>query len=120
MTTQTHTVTADSRVRLYPETNGNGTVASTSSNHSIRRNGSEAAIDTTASASATTDLTGYDEEQIRLMEEVCIVVNPDDVPVGSGSKKRCMYSRFISTHMLSLECLLLAASDRSILRCWLI
>lgn len=35
------------------------------------------------------DLEGYDEEQIRLMDEVCIVLDEDDVPIGSASKKTC-------------------------------
>ena len=36
------------------------------------------------------ELQGYDEEQIRLMEEVCIVLDEDDIPIGSASKKVCM------------------------------
>ena len=32
---------------------------------------------------------GHDEEQIKLMEEVCIVLDNDDKPVGSASKKTC-------------------------------
>jgi len=35
------------------------------------------------------DLEGYDEEQIRLMDEVCIVLDEDDQPIGSASKKVC-------------------------------
>ena len=35
------------------------------------------------------DLQGYDEEQIRLMGEVCIILDEDDVPIGSSSKKYC-------------------------------
>lgn len=35
------------------------------------------------------DLSGYDEEQIRLMEEVCIVLDDEDKPIGSASKKTC-------------------------------
>lgn len=34
---------------------------------------------------------GQDAEQIRLMEEVCIVVDWNDTPVGAGSKKTCMF-----------------------------
>ncbi|KIW34363.1 isopentenyl-diphosphate delta-isomerase [Cladophialophora immunda] len=34
-------------------------------------------------------LAGYDEEQIRLMDEVCIVLDNDDMPIGSASKKAC-------------------------------
>lgn len=43
----------------------------------------------TNSISRDSDLDGYDEEQIRLMDEVCIVLDEDDVPIGSGSKKVC-------------------------------
>ncbi|WEW57367.1 isopentenyl-diphosphate delta-isomerase idi1 [Emydomyces testavorans] len=35
------------------------------------------------------ELEGYDEEQIRLMDERCIVVDENDQPIGSGSKKTC-------------------------------
>jgi isopentenyl-diphosphate delta-isomerase len=34
-------------------------------------------------------LAGHDEEQIRLMEELCIVVSNDDEPLRGGSKKEC-------------------------------
>ncbi|KAI9883426.1 MAG: isopentenyl-diphosphate delta-isomerase idi1 [Watsoniomyces obsoletus] len=37
----------------------------------------------------TDELTGYDEEQIRLMDEVCIVLDENDLPIGSASKKTC-------------------------------
>lgn len=39
------------------------------------------------------DLQGYDEEQIRLMDEVCIVLDEDDKPIGSASKKICMFHK---------------------------
>lgn len=40
--------------------------------------------------SAATDvLAGYDEEQIRLMDEVCIVLDNQDQVIGSASKKSC-------------------------------
>jgi len=32
---------------------------------------------------------GYDEEQIRYMEEACIVIDQNDQPVRPGSKKEC-------------------------------
>lgn len=35
------------------------------------------------------DLAGYDAEQIRLMDEVCIVIDENDQPIGSASKKTC-------------------------------
>jgi isopentenyl-diphosphate delta-isomerase len=44
---------------------------------------------THTSASSNNELEGYDEEQIRLMDEVCIVLDDNDVPIGSASKKVC-------------------------------
>ena len=52
---------------------------------------------TTATATATTttgevELTteqGYDDEQIRLMQEVCIVIDENDQPIRPGTKKEC-------------------------------
>jgi len=41
-------------------------------------------IDTSSAA-----LEGHDEEQIRLMDEVCIVLDEDDKPIGNFSKKIC-------------------------------
>ena len=35
------------------------------------------------------NLDGYDEEQVRLMEERCILVNERDEVYGEGSKKTC-------------------------------
>lgn len=35
------------------------------------------------------DLSGCDEEQIRLMNEMCIVVDENDKPIGIGTKKAC-------------------------------
>lgn len=31
----------------------------------------------------------HDEEQIRMMDEACIVLDEDDVPLGRASKKTC-------------------------------
>lgn len=53
-------VTADSVSRLFPD------------------------IDTRSEA-----LSGHDEEQIRLMDEVCIVLDENDIPIGKASKKIC-------------------------------
>jgi len=63
-------ITAENVLRLFPDVNTslNGTSHSTAND---------------------ADLAGYDEEQIRLMEEVCIVVDENDRPIGSGSKKTC-------------------------------
>ncbi len=54
-------------------------------------------IDThNASQSMTSDdheLQGYDEVQVRLMKEECIVLDDNDAPIGSASKKECMCER---------------------------
>lgn len=41
------------------------------------------------SAQQGSELEGYDEEQVRLMDEVCIVTDNNDRPIGSASKKTC-------------------------------
>lgn len=68
--TQTQRVTAENVLRLFPEVN-----TSLASSYRTSVNDS--------------DLQGYDAEQIRLMEEVCIVLDENDVPIGSASKKVC-------------------------------
>lgn len=35
------------------------------------------------------DLKEYDEEQVRLMEEMCILVDKNDNNIGADSKKTC-------------------------------
>ena len=69
-TTQTQKITAENVIRLFPDVD---THLATS--HKV--------------PTSDNDLQGYDEEQIRLMEEVCIVLNENDVPIGSASKKVC-------------------------------
>lgn len=59
-TTQAQPITAENMLRLFPD------------------------IDTTSEA-----LSGHDEEQIRLMDEVCIVLDENDQPIGTASKKVC-------------------------------
>jgi isopentenyl-diphosphate Delta-isomerase len=49
---------------------------------------SEGAISTDEVALSTSE--GYDDEQIRLMEEVCIVINENDQPIRPGTKKECL------------------------------
>lgn len=44
---------------------------------------------TSNGAAQSSELAGYDEEQVRLMEEVCIVLDNEDRPIGSASKKTC-------------------------------
>ncbi|KAK6425751.1 isopentenyl-diphosphate delta-isomerase idi1, partial [Oleoguttula sp. CCFEE 5521] len=46
------------------------------------------------------DLSGYDAEQIRLMDEVCIVLDVDDNPIGSASKKTCHLMENINKGLL--------------------
>ncbi|KAK7202697.1 isopentenyl diphosphate isomerase [Myxozyma melibiosi] len=46
------------------------------------------------------ELEGYDEEQVRLMEEVCIVLDWNDVPCGSASKKTCHLMTNIDSGLL--------------------
>jgi len=41
---------------------------------------------------STEALDGHDEEQIRLMDEVCIVLDENDLPIGKASKKICTFS----------------------------
>ncbi|KAH8172919.1 NUDIX domain-containing protein [Sarocladium implicatum] len=53
-------ITAENMLRLFPD------------------------IDTRSDA-----LTGHDAEQIRLMDEVCIVTDDNDMPIGTASKKIC-------------------------------
>jgi hypothetical protein len=59
--TQAEPITAQNILRLFPD------------------------IDTSSAA-----LDGHDEEQIRLMDEVCIVLDENDKPIGNFSKKICM------------------------------
>ncbi|KAI1000232.1 hypothetical protein K3495_g7966 [Podosphaera aphanis] len=59
-TSQVEPITAQSILRLFPD------------------------IDTHSS-----ELSGHDAEQIRLMDEVCIVLDENDKPIGNLSKKAC-------------------------------
>jgi isopentenyl-diphosphate delta-isomerase len=63
-------ITAENVLRIFPEVN-------------------TSVIGVARSNANDTDLEGYDEEQIRLMDEVCIVLDENDVPIGSASKKAC-------------------------------
>ncbi|KAG8527554.1 uncharacterized protein KY384_007706 [Bacidia gigantensis] len=78
MATTTQVVTADNVFRLFPDVNTN-----LSSSHRVATN--------------DLDLHGYDEEQVKLMEEVCIVLDRDDNPIGSASKNSVRRLR----HMMS-------------------
>jgi isopentenyl-diphosphate delta-isomerase len=67
------TITADNVTTLFPSV-------------STRLVGEEP---THGTSSSSNDLAGYDEEQIRLMDELCIVLDYDDKPLGNASKKDC-------------------------------
>lgn len=69
-TASTQTVTAENVIRLFPDVNPQFAGA-----HRVPGD--------------DRDLAGYDEEQIRLMDEVCIVLDENDQPIGSASKKVC-------------------------------
>lgn len=69
-------ITADNVATLFPEVDTSlaRNILPTANNNSAREG---------------TELEGYDEEQIRLMDEVCIVLDNNDRPIGSASKKIC-------------------------------
>ncbi|KAH8700813.1 isopentenyl-diphosphate delta-isomerase [Talaromyces proteolyticus] len=70
-------ITADNVATLFPDVDtslAHQTLPTANGDSSTREGG---------------DLEGYDEEQVRLMEEVCIVLDNDDKPIGSASKKTC-------------------------------
>ena len=66
------TITSENVMRLFPDVN-----RILANDHKV--------------PTSDSDLAGYDEEQVRLMEEVCIVLDNDDKPIGSASKKVCTY-----------------------------
>lgn len=84
-TTTTHTITAQNILQLFPEVNT--TLAPDAS-------------PTRTVVNNDTDLTGYDAEQIRLMDEACVVLDPDDHALGSASKKTCHLMSNINNGLL--------------------
>jgi len=73
---------------------------------------------TNESAREGGDLEGYDEEQIRLMDEVCIVLDYDDNPIGSASKKTCHLMTNINKGLLhrAFSCFLFDSKNRLLLQ----
>ena len=65
----------------------------------------------------TSDLAGYDEEQIRLMDEVCIVLDNNDQPIGSASKKACHLMTNIESGLLhrAFSCFLFDPKTKKLL-----
>lgn len=88
-TTATQAITAENVTTIFPDVDPGLAQA-----FSRRQNG--------PSAREGGELEGYDEEQIRLMDEVCIVLDENDQPIGSASKKTCLYfqMRFFSCETL--------------------
>ncbi|KAK3669555.1 isopentenyl-diphosphate delta-isomerase idi1 [Recurvomyces mirabilis] len=64
------------------------------------------------------DMKGYDEEQIRLMDEVCIVLDDQDQPIGSASKKVCHLMENINRGLLhrAFSCFLFDSQNRLLLQ----
>ncbi|EED16962.1 isopentenyl-diphosphate delta-isomerase [Talaromyces stipitatus ATCC 10500] len=85
--TEAVAITADNVATLFPDVDISlaRSILPSSNDSSVRAGG---------------DLDGYDEEQVRLMEEVCIVLDNDDRPIGSASKKACHLMTNISRGLL--------------------
>lgn len=66
-----------------------------------------------SSVRGSNELEGYNEEQVRLMDEVCIVLDEDDKPIGSANKKTC--ECISTTRVASREC----AGQGSMIEVWL-
>lgn len=98
--TQTEESSAQNILRLFPEIN------------------TQLASQTRSSATQDADLAGYDEEQIRLMDEVCIVLDDNDVPIGSASKKVCHLMENINKGLLhrAFSCFLFDSQNRLLLQ----
>ncbi|KAH7050455.1 isopentenyl diphosphate isomerase [Linnemannia elongata] len=54
----------------------------------------------TSTIAADVDLSNYDDEQVKLMEEMCIVIDRDDKRIGADSKKTCHLMTNILGHNL--------------------
>jgi isopentenyl-diphosphate Delta-isomerase len=88
--TENVAITAENVATLFPDVDTSlaRSILPSSNDPSVRQGG---------------DLDGYDEEQVRLMEEVCIVLDYDDKPIGSASKKTCMLPLSQRSYRASLE-----------------
>ncbi|KAK3830422.1 MAG: isopentenyl-diphosphate delta-isomerase [Linnemannia elongata] len=54
----------------------------------------------TSTIAADVDLSNYDDEQVKLMEEMCIVIDENDKRIGADSKKTCHLMTNIMGHNL--------------------
>ncbi|KAK5085191.1 isopentenyl-diphosphate delta-isomerase idi1 [Lithohypha guttulata] len=75
----TQTITAENVTTLFPEVHTRLIGADLPPN----------TINSTTTDAQDADLSGYDAEQIRLMDEVCIVLDYNDNAIGTASKKDC-------------------------------
>jgi isopentenyl-diphosphate Delta-isomerase len=106
MTSASRTITAANVTELFPEVH-------------TRLIGEDlpptASIDNGSNDSS--DLAGYDEEQIRLMDEVCVVLDNDDNPIGSASKKACHLMTNINNGLLhrAFSCFLFDPKTKKLL-----
>lgn len=98
--TETQSSSAQAILRLFPEINTN------------------LATECQTNGTRDRDLEGYDEEQIRLMDEMCIVLDEDDLPIGSASKKVCHLMENIDKGLLhrAFSCFLFDSKNRLLLQ----
>lgn len=73
-------ITSNNVAQLFPQVQPVHTTGSTAS---------ATGASSTLADSSDSLFSGHDEEQIRLMQEQCIVLDWNDVPVGAASKKVC-------------------------------
>lgn len=74
-TASVEAITADNVTRLFPDVDTQLVRDLNDSKQASAREGGE--------------LEGYDDEQVKLMDERCIVLDVNDNPIGSATKKTC-------------------------------
>ncbi|KAG9791526.1 IDI1, isopentenyl diphosphate:dimethylallyl diphosphate isomerase, partial [Aureobasidium melanogenum] len=101
-TTITTPITRENVTTLFPEVRTTLIGADMAPNSTPTSNNTSngTSPNNSSSSSADDSLAGYDEEQIRLMDEVCIVLDHNDQPIGSASKKACHLMTNISQGLL--------------------
>jgi isopentenyl-diphosphate Delta-isomerase len=106
MTSASRTITAANVTELFPEVHTRLIGEDLPPTASIDNGSNDAS-----------DLAGYDEEQIRLMDEVCVVLDNDDNPIGSASKKACHLMTNINNGLLhrAFSCFLFDPKTKKLL-----